>query len=209
MSDPLPNLSPIQRTDLEEGANNKDSRKTNLQNKKLYLTFGLAILLIGVVAFVGGRLLNGDIGTVGLSGPNGGQVFISMNEITPAPELPATRADVTGSFVERKDNTIVVQAISFAVGVGGVSSEAPIDENSGIQVEVIVTSTTKIYKDVTEFSPPVNGEIHNVQQAAEEGTLDDLNTQCFLSVWGRRSGDRIIAEVLFYMNPQLMKKSGS
>jgi len=151
-------------------------------------------------------MFNGTVGTVGLGGPNGGQVSISLNEITPAPELPATRADVTGQFVERKDNTIVVQAVSFAVGVGGVSGEAPMDENSGIRLEIVVTSATRIYKDVTEFPAPVNGEVHNVQQAAEEGTLDDLNTECFLSVWGRRSGDRVIADVLFYMNPQLMKK---
>ncbi|HZM20558.1 MAG TPA: hypothetical protein VFC02_02375 [Anaerolineales bacterium] len=177
-----------------------------MQNKKLYISFGLVILLIGIAAFVGGRMLNGTVGTVGLGGPNGGQVSISLNEITPAPELPATRADVTGQFVERKDNTIVVQAVSFAVGVGGVSGEAPMDENSGIRLEIVVTSATRIYKDVTEFPAPVNGEVHNVQQAAEEGTLDDLNTECFLSVWGRRSGDRVIADVLFYMNPQLMKK---
>ena len=177
-----------------------------MQNKRLYISFGLVILLIGIAAFVGGRMLNGTVGTVGLGGPNGGQVSISLNEITPAPELPATRADVTGQFVERKDNTIVVQAVSFAVGVGGVSGEAPMDENSGIRLEIVVTSATRIYKDVTEFPAPVNGEVHNVQQAAEEGTLDDLNTECFLSVWGRRSGDRVIADVLFYMNPQLMKK---
>ena len=80
------------------------------------------------------------------------------------------------------------------------------DENNGIKVEIVVTGETKIYKDVTEFPAPVNGEVHNVQQAAEEGTLDELNTQCFLSVWGRRSGDRIIADVLFYMDPQSIKK---
>ena len=177
-----------------------------MQNKKLYISFVLAILLIGVAAFVGGRMLNGNVGTVGLGGPNSGQVSISLNDITPAPELPATRADVTGSFLERQDNTIFVQAVSFAVGVGGVSGEVPMNENSGIKLEVVVTSATRIYKDVTEFPAPVNGEIHNVQQAAEEGTLDDLNTQCFLSVWGRRSGDRIIADVLFYMDPQLIKK---
>lgn len=177
-----------------------------IQNKNLYITFGLAILLIGVAAFVGGRMLNGNVGTVGLGGPNGGRVSIALNDITPAPELPDTKTDITGQFVERKDNSLVVQAVSFAAGVGGVSSESPMDENSGIKVEVVVTGATRVYKDVTEFPAPVNGEIHNVQQAVAEGTLDDLNTQTFLSVWGRRSGDRIIADVLFYSNPQLMKK---
>jgi hypothetical protein len=177
-----------------------------MQNKKLYIGLGVAILFIGVAAFIAGRMLNGQVGTVGLGGPNSGQVFISINEITPAPELPPTKADITGTFVERKDNTIIVQAVSFGVGVGGVSGDTPMDENSGIKVEIVVTGATRIYQDVTEFPAPVNGEVHNVQQAAEEGTLDDLNTQSFLSVWGRRSGDRLIADVLFYSNPQLMKK---
>ena len=177
-----------------------------MQNRKLYVSLGIAILLIGVAAFVGGRMLNRRVGTVGLGGPNGGRVSISLNDITPAPELPATKADITGTFVERNDNTIIVQAVSFGTNVGGLTGDSPLDENSGIRVEIVVTGETMIYKDVTQFPAPVNGEIHNVQQAAEEGTLDDLNTDTFISVWGRRSGDRIIADVLFYSNPQSFKK---
>jgi hypothetical protein len=177
-----------------------------MQNKKLYISLGVAILVIGMAAFVGGRMLNGKVGIVGLGGPNGERVSISIDEVTPAPQLPATKPDITGLFVERKDNTIVVQAVSFAAGVGGISGDSPMDEDSGVKVEIVVTGQTKIYKDVTQIPAPVNGEIHNVQQAAEAGTLDDLNSQSFLSIWGRRSGDRIIADVLFYMNPQSMKK---
>ena len=80
------------------------------------------------------------------------------------------------------------------------------DEESGIRVEVVVTGATMIYKDVTEIPPPVNGEIHNLQQAADIGTLEDLNSDTFITVWGRRSGDRIIANVLFYSNPKMLKK---
>ena len=177
-----------------------------MQSKRSYISLGIAILLIGIAAFIAGRLINSNVGIVGLGGPNGGRVSISLNDITPAPELPTTKADVTGLFVERKDNTLVVQAVTFGTGVGGVSGEVPMDENSGIRLEVIVTSATMIYKDVTQFPPPVNGEIHNVQQSVTEGTLDELNTQSFISVWGRRSGDRVIAEVLLYMNPESMKK---
>ena len=184
----------------------RDQEEKVMQNKKLYLSLGIAILLVGVAAFVAGRMLNGNTGTVGLGGPNAGRVSISLEDITPAPELPITQADITGTVVERKDNTLVVQAVSFTMGVGGISSEAPMDENSGIKVEIVITGATSIYKDVTQFPAPVNGEIHNVQQAAEEGTLDDLNTDTFVSVWGRRSGDRIIADVLFYSNPQSFKK---
>ena len=177
-----------------------------MQNKKLYIGFGFAILLIGIAAFVAGRMLNGKAGIVSLGGPNGGQVSISIEDITPAPELPATRAEVTGLFVERKDNTIVAQAVSFGSGVGAISGDAPLDESSGITVEIVVTGETKIYKDVTQFPAPENGEIHNIQQSVTEGTLDDLNPQTFISVWGRQSGDRVIAAILLYSNPQSIKK---
>jgi hypothetical protein len=66
-----------------------------------------------------------------------------------------------------------------------------------------------IYRDVTQIPAPVNGEIHNLQQAAEEGTLDDLNSRTFITTWGRRSGDRIVADVLFYSDPQSIKKPGT
>ena len=178
-------------------------------NSKLYIIMGASIIVIGVAAFVAGRTLNGSVGNVPLGGPNSGQVSISINDITPAPELPITPADITGMFVERKDNTIIVQAVTFGVGVGGISGDSPMDEDSGIQVEIVITGATQIYKDVTQIPPPVNGEIHNLQQATEEGTLDDLNPQTFLTVWGRRSGDRIVADVIFYSDPQSIKKPGT
>lgn len=177
-----------------------------MQKKLLYIGLGIVILLIGSAAFIAGRMLNGRVGSVGLGGPNAGQVFISIDEITPAPELPSTKADVTGLFIERKDNTITVQANLFSPGVGGVSGNSPVDENSGVLVEVLVTTATKIYRDVTEYPAPVNGEVHNVQQTAEVGTLNDLTDQTFLNVWGRRSGDRVVADVLFYSDPRMMKK---
>jgi hypothetical protein len=180
-----------------------------MQNKRPYVILGLVILLIGVAAFTAGRMLNGRVGNVGLGGPNGGGVSISLDDITPAPQLPVTMADVTGLFIERKDNIIFVQAVTFGAGVGGVTGDSPMDENSGISVEVVVTGETNVYRDVTQFPAPVNGEIHNVQQAAEEGSLDDLSSQTFLTIWGRRSGDRIIADTLFYSNPQTFKKPGS
>src|SRR5262245_66623317 len=98
-----------------------------MQNKRTYILLGIVVLLVGIAAFVAGRLLNANIGTIGLGGPNGGRVSISIDEITPAPELPNTKGDITGTFVERKDNTIIVQAVTFSPGLGGVSGESPID----------------------------------------------------------------------------------
>jgi hypothetical protein len=177
-----------------------------MQNKKLYIGLGLSMLLIGIAAFVAGRMINGNVGIVSLGGPNGGEVFISIDEITPAPELPGTAADITGLFIERQDNTILVQTVSFDMGVGGISGDAPIEEDSGIRVEIVITGETDIYKDVTQYPAPVNGQIHNVQQAVEEGTLDDLQPQTSVTVWGRRSGDRMVADVFLYMDPLAIKK---
>lgn len=176
-----------------------------MQNKKLYIIFGLVILLVGAAAFIGGMMLNGRIGPVGWGAVNPERVSISINDVTPAPELPVTRADVTGRFVERQDNTILVQSIPLDMGVGGVS-DAPIDRSYDVKVEVVVTGETRIYKDVTQIPEPVNGEIHDMQQAVDDGTLDDINTDTFITVWGRHSGDRIIADVLFYSNPKMIKK---
>jgi hypothetical protein len=76
-------------------------------------------------------------------------------------------------------------------------------------VEVIVTVETIVYRENTEFSNPVVGQAFSIQQTVEESTLDDLNTQTLVTVWGRRNGDRVIADVFLYMNPLLMKKPGT
>ncbi len=177
-----------------------------MQNKKLYIGLGLAIFLIGIAAFLAGRMINGKVGIVGLGGPNGGRVSISLNDITPAPELPLTKADITGLLLERKDNTIVVQAVSFDSGVGGITGDSPLDENSGIRVEIVITGETTVYRETTEFNRPIAGEDISIQQTVEESTLDYLDSQTMITVWGRRNGDRVIAEVLLYMNPLMIKK---
>ena len=46
-----------------------------------------------------------------------------------------------------------------------------------------------------------------LQQTVEEGTLDDLNdSQSLVMAWGHKSGDRIIAEVLLYIDIVMIEK---
>lgn len=188
-----------------------------MQNKKLYITLAVLVVVVAVAAFVGGRLLNGGVSPLGLFPMGGGNVVSIKMEMTPAPELPTTRPDAQGSFVERKDNTIILQTFSMEMGRGGMvvsegsggAGRGPITNQSGEegpQVEVVITNNTIIYRDATEFPPPFSGENVVVQQIVEEGTLDDLTSDSMVMVWGRKNGDRIIADMIVYSQPVVFKR---
>lgn len=195
-----------------------------MQNKKLIVGLSILVLLVGAAAFIGGRMLNQKAGPLGLGMPlggNGNVMSISV-QVTPAPELPTTQPEIIGLFAERKDKTIFIQSVSMDAGKGGIvvqsSSEgegeefsgSPLD-NSGPKVEVVTNNETTIYLETTQppSAPPTSGETQVLQQTVEEGSLDDLTSQSFVTVWGRKSGDRIIAEVVFISNPIMFKRPGS
>ena len=190
-----------------------------MQNKKMFVIFGTLIVLVGAAAFIGGRMLNGKVGPLGLGMPIGGGDVMSISvQVTPAPELPTTEPDVTGLFVERKDNSIFVSALSMEAGGKGVvlqvdrggdgdgepSLSGP--KADGPKKEVVITNETTIYLENTDLGEPKPGENKVIQQTVTEGSLDDLISQSFVTVWGRKSGDRIIAEVLFVSNPVIFKR---
>lgn len=189
-----------------------------MQNKKLIVVMSILVILVGAAAFVGGRMLNQGVSPLGLfgsGGPMGGKEVMSFAlSVIPAEELPKTPPEVIGVFAERQDNTIVISSISLKAGGGGVAvssggggavADTRIDENSGPKVEIVVTNETLVYRETTDIGKPQPGENQTVQQTVEESTLDELNTQSMITVWGRKSGDRIIAEVLFYSNPVMIK----
>ena len=178
-----------------------------MQNKRMILVMGVLVLLVGAAAFVAGRMLNGKVNPLGLFGlRGGGDVMTVRVNVIPAEELPKTRAEVVGLFVERQDNTIVVSSIPMKGGDVGVAAGSPADMTGGPEVEIVITNETTIYRETTELSGLPPGEHESIQQTVEESTLDDLNSQSMVMVWGRKSGDRIIAEVLFYSNPVMINK---
>ena len=178
-----------------------------MQNRKLYVILGIVILLVGVAAFVAGRLFSNGLNLTSESGALGnGQVFISRDDIIPAPELPTIAPEITGVFIERKDNSVMIREISFGSGVGGILDNSPMDENSGPKVEVVITGATTVYRETTDFSQATSSRDFSIQQTVEEDTLDNLNQQSMVTVWGRKNGDRVIAEVLLYMNPLMIQK---
>lgn len=152
-----------------------------MRNKKLIPTLGILVALVGAATFVAGKLING-----------GWMAEDRESHVTPAPEIPTTTPAVAGLLVERKDNTVIIQAVSFDAGSGWVlgDSDEPMDATSGPKVEVIVTGQTTIYR--TDYE--VRGAA--IQQIVEDATLDDLTSQMMITIWGRKEGDRIIADLL-------------
>lgn len=191
-----------------------------MQNKKSIFISGILVVLVGGAAFIAGRMLNQKVGAVSLARPIGSNGSAFSVQLVRAKELPKTQPEVTGQFVERKDNTIMISSAPMETGGGGVvmdSSSGGGDDQSltakdtpkGPKVEVVVTSETIIYRDTTDFNQsPSNGNA-TVQETVGEGTLDDLNSDSMLRVWGRKSGDRIVADILFYSSPLMIKSPSS
>ena len=173
-------------------------------NKKLYIILGIVIFVVATAAFVAGRMLNRGVSPLGLFGPADDGI-----SILPAQELPKTPPEVEGPFVERQDNIIIVQGGGPNVeNPRGVEVGSPEHLSGGPKSEVVITTETILYRDTTQppLRRPSGDDPRVLQQTVGEGTLDDLNSESMVRVWGRKGGDRIIAEVLFYSNPVMFKR---
>jgi hypothetical protein len=112
-------------------------------------------------------------------------------------------------FVERKDNSIFIGTGDVNVIVEAQPDEEPqMDANfSGPKVEVVISSDTVVYKDTTELDPENPGA--QVQQTVELSTIDDITEQSSITVWGRKAGDRIIADVIVFSTPFMIRAPGA
>jgi hypothetical protein len=164
-------------------------------NKKIFISLGTVIVVVAAAAFVAGRLLNRGFSLPSLLGPRDDGI-----SILPAEELPTTRPEAEGLFVERQDNTIIVEDDQ---PVGDPASGSPVGIGGGPKLEVVITAETLVYHDTTQppARRPTGDDPRVIQQTMEEGTLDNLiPSQSLIRVWGRKSGDRIFAEVMVYID---------
>jgi len=185
-------------------------------NKKFLIVGGIIVLvlLLGAAAFIGGRLLNGRGLTVVPSGGSGLRLMMNGGQpvsldVQPAKNLPQTTADVKGIFDHRQDNSIFV-------GTGKVMMLFQKDQSGNMKtsashdgptVEAVITSQTVIYRDVTmdQFNgnPPAG---QKMQQVVETGSVADIGQGSMITIWGQKTGDRIIASVLVYTLPPVITK---
>jgi len=172
-----------------------------MQNKKLFVILGILVLVLGAAAFIAGQMLNrGVVPLFGLGGLKEAEITI-----LPAEELPKTEPEVFGIFVERQDKIIFVETDPPSEGSGVAGSPAGI--GGGPKFEVVVTAETILYHDTTQIPSRAPDAPLVILQTLVVGTLDDLiNSRTLVWVWGRKSADRIIAEVLVYSTPVFLQE---
>jgi hypothetical protein len=201
-----------------QAAPTKIQKEKQMKNKKLFTIFGIiaGVIVIAAAAFIGGRLLNRSGNPFSSILPAGGGSMgasSSLTKFNPAPELPITQPELVGTYVKRQDNSIFVQQASIVTGSGSVSvsssavgaSSSDPSANQGPQQEVVITSKTKIYTDVTQFGSN-SDQNAAIQQVVKLTTLDDLNPQGFVSIWGHKDGNRVTADVILYSTPMTISK---
>jgi hypothetical protein len=186
---------------------------------------GLLVLVIAA-AFLGGRLINQKVGgssnQVVLNAGNGNAVISNgpgdagpalsagsaggTVRMKPAEELPETAPEVTGVMSSLEDNRLFLRSMS---GGGMVTVAQGADgkmefnaDTDGPEIEVVVTKETLVYRDVTQ--PPAidasgAADEQEIEQKLEKITIDQVSDQGMLSIWGRREGDRVIADIILYM----------
>ena len=91
----------------------------------------------------------------------------------------------------------------------GLALSLPVSTTNqrGSQVEVVLTGETMIYGETTDTSEPLSAKNQTIHQTIEPATLDDLDWQSMIVAWGRKSGDRVIAEVLVYSDLVAIKSA--
>jgi hypothetical protein len=177
----------------------------------LWLILGIVLVLVlGAAAFLGGRYLqkgpqqavSGGNGIAISNGPGGATRFFSENDIIPAAELPKTAANARGIFVRRQDNSIFVGTgkvqLSISVKPGGTPQSG--SSYDGPLVEVVVTTKTQVYQDATDLPDQPVGAT-KIQQKVVPGSLDEVGQNSMINAWGKKVGDRLVADVILYSNP--------
>jgi hypothetical protein len=180
--------------------------------RPLWVILGIVLVLVlAAVAFLGGRFLQNGPGAIGggmflSSNGSGGQAvqqIFSKNDIIPAPELPQAAADATGVFLRRQNNSFFVGTGNVTIHIGGSSPNGASNVGSsydGPVVEIVVTNNTKVYRDVTfqnETNLPSDSKI---QQKVVPGSLDEIGQTSMINAWGKKTGDRLVANLLLYNN---------
>ena len=177
------------------------------------------VLILAGATFVGAQMLNQGDGLAqgGGAGAPGQRVMEMIADdgngnatplriiVEPAPNLPDEETAANGVFLRRADGSIFVGTgnIMLDVEMDGDTGESAVSLSSdGPEVEVVVTHETEIFEDTTDMdvdpSQAENGEVHLVQEIKAGGSLEDIDKNSEIQVWGEKRGERVVAKILVY-----------
>ena len=71
-----------------------------------------------------------------------------------------------------------------------------------------MTANTKIYRDDTFVNLKDLPSGSKIQQKVVPGSLDEIGQNSTINAWGKKTGNRLIADVLLYNNPILLAAPG-
>ena len=186
--------------------------------KRTVLIAGGLVLLVALLAgaaYVGTRMLTAPDEGASATGGTGRVMEIVSDDgsgpvslriiIEPSPELPDRPSEASGIFLRRQDDSIFVGTGSIELDVEVESGSDPVISLSsdGPEIEVVVTHDTVIYSDETDIHGGEPGSRESGEKTVQQvikpaDSLDELGLNTELQVWGKRRGDRVVAEVLVY-----------
>jgi hypothetical protein len=180
----------------------------------LFMGGALLLILLLAAAFMGGQLMaQGEEGvplsdidqSIMLQDGNvtlqdgGVAQSVQAPAMEMASEMPAGAPDTKGLFIGRTDDTLTLGTGTVMAMISTEPNAVPEFSYDGIKQDVLVTNKTKLYIDRTEYALGQTA----VQQELEEVTnLDMLVENAFVDVWGERTGDRIVADVIVMSLPK-------
>ncbi len=179
---------------------------------RIVIGLGLLALLLAGGAFMAGRLLGeggGDLGSgggpkVGIGTGNGNMTEV---DFVRAEELPEEPPDVIGAYERRQDNSIFVNETDggFVLGKDD-DGTLSVTNTTGKISEVVVTTATDVYVDLSmeTLDQAVTGGV--LYQTLEPGTVEEIGELSFVRAWGEMRGDRLVASLLVYSRPPVLRR---
>lgn len=150
----------------------------------------MILLALILAAFLTGRYLKGSASIwPGSIDPE------NVTRITSA-ELPTSVPDVFGSVGIVLDRGIRVMEYPVISGEVHALKGA---ESGSTGIEAVFTRETIIYEDVTDRSTPVVQDGVGMQ-VVNRSELNQIGPNAFVMIWGKRQGERIIADIICFQN---------
>ena len=183
-----------------------ETKPTDVRSKKTsragWWVTGVVGAVVAALVFAGGVVVAGRLSAPSREGERGGFFGQRPNfQIEAAKELPTTTPNLRGVLTKRADNTL-----TFGVRNGGPGGG---DNGAAQIVDVVVTSDTTIYHDITQLNFDGQSPSGAVQQKVEPGSLDNINTNSRVAVWGEQNGNQVTAKVLVYTDPMTFQRPQS